>query len=37
MGASALANTPAKNRAMIEAEIGRWARLSRDAKLKLDS
>ena len=37
MGATALASTPAEYRAMIEAEIEKWARLIRDAKLKLDS
>ena len=36
MGATALASTPAEYRAMIEAEIEKWARLIRDAKLKLD-
>ena len=37
MGATALASTPAEYRAMIEAEIDKWSRLIRDAKIKLDA
>lgn len=36
MGATTLATTPAEFGRMLEAEIGKWARLIRDAKLRLD-